>query len=62
MERLIILVGRPKNSMAPPKYFFKVHLVGRFVPLVGMISRLVESPLNVCERPTQTYNVHNVVT
>ena len=33
--------------MAPPKYFFKVHLVGRFVPLVGVISRLVESPLEV---------------
>ena len=31
--------------MAPSKYFFKVHLVGRFVPLVGMISRPVESPL-----------------
>ena len=31
--------------MAPPTYFFKIHLVGRFVPLVGVISRLVESPL-----------------
>ena len=45
MDRLIILVGRLKKSMGPPKYFFKVHLVGRFVPLVGVISRPVESPL-----------------
>ena len=34
--------------MRPPKYFFRVHLVGRFVPLVGVISRPVESPLYTC--------------
>ena len=34
-----------KKSMGPPKYFFRVHLVGRFVPLVGVISRPEESPL-----------------
>ena len=45
MKRLTILVGRLKKSMAPSKYFFKVHLVGRFVPLVSVISRPVESPL-----------------
>ena len=40
-----MLGGRLKKSMGPPKYFFRVHLVGRFVPLVGVISRPVESPL-----------------
>ena len=45
MHRLTILVGRLNKSIAPPQYFFKVHLVGRFVPLVGVISRRVESPL-----------------
>ena len=52
MDRLIILVGRLKKSMGPPKYFFKVHLVGRFVPLVGVMSRPVESPLK-----TTNYNL-----
>ena len=45
MERLIILVGRPYKSVAPTKYFFKVPLVGRFMPLVSVIHRPVESPL-----------------
>ena len=47
MERLIILVGRLYKSVAPTKYFFKVSLVGRFMPLVGVIRRPVESPLKV---------------
>ena len=45
MERLVILVGRLYKSVAPTKYFFKVPLVGRFMPLVGVIRRPVESPL-----------------
>ena len=39
MERLTILVGRPYKSVAP------IPQVGRFMPLIGGISRLVESPL-----------------
>ena len=39
MERLIILVGRLYKS-APTKYFFKVPLVGHFMPLVGVIIEL----------------------
>ena len=46
MERLVILVGRPNKSIAPTKYFFKVPQVGRFIPLIGGISRRVESPLD----------------
>ena len=42
MDRSIILVGR---SMAPTKYVFKVPQVGRFLPCIGDIGRLVESPL-----------------
>ena len=45
MERSKILVGRLYKSVVPTKYFFKVPLVGRFMPLVGWIGRLVESPL-----------------
>ena len=45
MDRLTILVGRPKKPVAPTKYFFKVPQVGRFIPLVGVIRRPVESPL-----------------
>ena len=45
MERLIILLGRPNNSITPTNYFFKVPLVGRFIPLIGGIGQLVESPL-----------------
>ena len=45
MERLTILVGRLYKSVAGTKYFFKVKLVGRFMPLDGMISRQVESLL-----------------
>ena len=46
MERPKILVGRHYKSVAPTEYFFKVKLVGRFMPLIGVISRQVESPLN----------------
>ena len=46
MERLTILVGRLYKSVAPTKYFFKVKLVGRFMALVGVISRPVESPIS----------------
>ena len=45
MERLIILICRLNKSVTPTKYFFKVPLVGRLVPLVGVIGRSVESPL-----------------
>ena len=45
MERLEISVGRFYKSVALTKYFFKVRLVGRFMPLIGRIDRLVESPL-----------------
>ena len=47
MERLSILVGRLNKSSAPPKYFFRVPQVGRFMPLAGGISRLVEPALKV---------------
>ena len=45
MERLVILVGRPNKSLTETKYFFYVPRVGRFMPLVGVIRRPVESPL-----------------
>ena len=45
MDRLSILVGQLYKSLPPTKYFFKVQLVGRFIALVGVISRPVESPL-----------------
>ena len=45
MERLVILVGRPNKSLTPTKYFFYVPLFGRFMPLVDVIRRPVESPL-----------------
>ena len=45
MERLTILVGRLYKSVAPTKYFFKIKLVSHFMPLVGVISWQVESPL-----------------
>ena len=44
MNRLTILVGRLYKSVPPTNYFFKVPLVGHFMPLVGGIGRLVESP------------------
>ena len=43
MERLIILLGRLYKSVTPT-ICSKSH-VGRFMPLVGMIGRLVEPPL-----------------
>ena len=45
MDRLIILIGRLYKPVAPTKYFFKVPLVGRFMPLIGVIRGPVESPL-----------------
>ena len=45
MDRLSILVSRLTKSMARTKYFVKVPLVGRSMPLVGGIGGLVESPL-----------------
>ena len=47
MERLTILVGRLDKSVGQTKYFFKVDLVGRFIPLVGVVSRPVESRLEL---------------
>ena len=52
MERLIILVSRLYKSVPPTNYFFKVPLVGRFMPLVSGIGRLVESPLHSAVRVT----------
>ena len=46
MKRLIILIGRLGKYVAPTKYLFKVPQVGRFMALVGVIRRCVESPLN----------------
>ena len=46
MERLVIIVGRPNKSLTQTKYFFYVPLIGRFMPLVGVIRRPVESPLD----------------
>ena len=46
MERLIILVSRLYKSVAQTKYFFKVPLIGHFMPLVGVVRRPVESPLH----------------
>ena len=59
MERSTILVGRLYKSVVPTKYFFKVPLVGRFVPLVGGIGRLVESPLisNTSKNQIVTYRI-----
>ena len=45
MERLIILVGLLYKSVALIKYFFKVPLIGRCMPLVGLVRWPVESPL-----------------
>ena len=45
MYRLTIIVGRLYKSAPPTNYFFKVPLVGRFVPLVGGIGRPMESPI-----------------
>ena len=47
MERLTLLVGQLNKSMGQSKYFFKVPQVSRFMPLVGGIGRLVESPLKI---------------
>ena len=45
MKSFAILVGRLSKSVALTKYFFKVPQICRFMPLVGGIGRLVESPL-----------------
>ena len=49
MHRLIILICQLNKSVTPTKYFFKVPLVGRLLPLVGVIGRSVESPLYLNE-------------
>ena len=46
MDRLSILVGRLNKSLAPTKYFQKI---GRFMPVVGVIRRSVESPLEALD-------------
>ena len=46
MDRLIRLVCRPNKSVTPTNYFFKVPIIGRFMPLVCMIPRPVESWLH----------------
>ena len=47
MERLTILVGQLYTAVAPTKQKFKVKLVGHFMPLIGVISRQVESLLKL---------------
>ena len=49
MNRLTIIVGRLNKSVGQTEYFFKVPQIGRFISLVGMISRHVESPLKLSE-------------
>ena len=44
-----ILVGRLYKSVTLTNYFFKVPLVGRFMPLIGGIGQLVEPPLQSVE-------------
>ena len=66
MDRLTILVGRPNKSVAPTKYFFKVPQVGRFIPLIGVIRRPVDSPLKGqkelgCDRLTINLRSNNKV-
>ena len=46
LPKFVTTWNPPLNiSVAPTKYFFKVPQVGRFIPLVGVSSRCVESPL-----------------
>ena len=45
MKRLIILIGRLCKYVAPTKYIFKVPQIGRFMALIGVFRRCVESPL-----------------
>ena len=40
-----ILIGQFYKSIAPTKYFFEVPLIGRFMPLIGVIRGPLESPL-----------------
>ena len=47
MDRLTILVSRLLKSVEPIKYFIKVPQVGCFIPLVGRISQLMESTLQI---------------
>ena len=54
IDRLTILVCRPNKSVTLTNYFFKVAIIGRFLPLVGVIRRPVESRL------TSATNVHNL--
>ena len=49
MDRLTILVFRPNKSVTPTNYFFKVAIIGPFMPLVGVICWPVESPLDAMD-------------
>ena len=51
MNRLTILVCRPNKSVTPTNYFFKVPIIGRCMPLVGVIRRPVESRLKLAAVP-----------
>ena len=46
MDRLTILVCRPNKTVTPTNYFFKVPIISRFMPLLGVIHRPVECRLN----------------
>ena len=45
MDRLTILVCRPNKNVTPTNNFFKVPIICRFMPLVGVIRGPVESRL-----------------
>ena len=64
MYRLTILIGRLYKSVPPTNYFFKVLLVGRFMPLVGGIGRPVESPLqtHLCRDTTINLKIVTALT
>ena len=56
MDRFTILVGRPDKFITPINLFFSVPLVGRFMPIIDVIGRPVESPLYL-KLPT---NIHTL--
>ena len=47
MDRLIILVCRTNKSVTLTNYFLKFPMIGRFMPLVSVICRPMESRLQL---------------
>ena len=72
MDKLSILVGRLIKSMAPTKYFVKVTLVGRFMPLVSTVADISSTvadipllswtfpPLSQTSPLLQTHSLHSL--